>query len=360
MGNPSQYLLCLRFKLRQTIAREILRWRLIRLWMAERRPLLLFVRFGGIGDIICSLPAYAAVCRANPATQGVFVTRSAYQSLPLLIRAPGSICLSRIRCPIPRLPRWLVYQTLTPQYSDELGHPSSSFNLVDEFYRACGLQAEAQARLRFYFPPGRAKEVCASLNLDTGGAAKCVVIHTGPSWKVREWPAESWQVLVDGLRKALPSVRIFQIGANAQLDANKPAPSVHNIESLVGKLSLAEMAAFLAGVDLFVGIDSGMIHMAVAAGTAVVGLFGPTNPGRIPQDSKTIGMWHPLPCSFCHHRQPRLHFRTGCPHGIACMKDLEPARVLQMCLNLLNRPLVFPANTCSRTALPAVPPSSMS
>lgn len=331
----AQFFLVLRFNLRRYIAREILRWRLARLWLAKRRPLLLFVRFGGVGEIVCCIPAYAAVCRANPAAQGVFVTLSAYQSLLPLAGAPGAFCLSGMDCPIPKLPSWMVYRTLIALRPDERGQPSFYVNLVQEFYHTCGLPA-AEVRPRFYFAPGQVERICQSLNLNTGGAGKTVVIHTGPSWKVREWPVEYWQELVDGLRKAVPKVRIFHIGANVYLPFSKPAPLVNNVESLIGKLTLPEMAALLAAVDLFIGIDSGMIHMAVAAGTTSVGLFGPTDPGRIRQDSKTMGLWHQLPCSFCHHRQPRLHFQDGCPNDIACMKGLKSALVLEKCLEALN------------------------
>lgn len=46
---------------------------------------------------------------------------------------------------------------------------------------------------------------------------------------------------------------------------------------LVGQLSLPEVAAVLARADLFVGNDSGLMHIAAATGTPTLGLFGPTS-----------------------------------------------------------------------------------
>jgi ADP-heptose:LPS heptosyltransferase len=46
---------------------------------------------------------------------------------------------------------------------------------------------------------------------------------------------------------------------------------------LVGRFSLPEIAAFLSRAGLFVGNDSGLMHLAAAAGTPTLGLFGPTN-----------------------------------------------------------------------------------
>ena len=45
---------------------------------------------------------------------------------------------------------------------------------------------------------------------------------------------------------------------------------------LTGRLSLPEVAACLARCALFVGNDSGLMHLAASAGTPTLGLFGPT------------------------------------------------------------------------------------
>ena len=46
---------------------------------------------------------------------------------------------------------------------------------------------------------------------------------------------------------------------------------------LTGRLSLPEAAAVLRRAALFVGNDSGLMHLAAAAGAPTLGLFGPTN-----------------------------------------------------------------------------------
>lgn len=331
-----QFVLGIPYQLRNILFREILRWQLFGVWLVKRRPLLLFARFGGIGDILCSLPAYETLCRANPNVHGVFITLNEFKCLPALGQVPGSVCASRVHCSIPKFPRWLVAQVFIPQYTDELGRQSSSAHLVDEFFRACGL-SPTDAQIRFRVSPDRVRNTLDSLGISPGGSTKILVIHSGPSWKVREWPVEHWQALVDGLRTSA-TVRIFQIGAHRHVTIGATeAVTLRGVESLVGKLSLEDMAALLTVTDLFIGIDSGMIHMAGAAGTACVGIFGPTNPAfRILRNPNSIGLSHALPCSFCHHRQPRLHFESGCPQDIACMRLLQPGKVLEQCLTLLD------------------------
>ncbi len=50
--------------------------------------------------------------------------------------------------------------------------------------------------------------------------------------------------------------------------------------NLAGKTTPAQLAAVLAQCDLLIGIDSGPMHVAAAMGRPVVGLFGPSDPGR--------------------------------------------------------------------------------
>ncbi len=52
--------------------------------------------------------------------------------------------------------------------------------------------------------------------------------------------------------------------------------ALHDAIDLVGKLTLPEAAACLARCALFVGNDSGLMHLAAAAGAPTLGLFGPT------------------------------------------------------------------------------------
>ena len=68
--------------------------------------------------------------------------------------------------------------------------------------------------------------------------------------------------------------------------------------------------------------------MAGAVGTPCVGLFGPTEPSLIfSNPERAVGVFHRVECSFCHHRHPRLHWQSGCPHNIRCMKELTVEQV---------------------------------
>ena len=78
-----------------------------------------------------------------------------------------------------------------------------------------------------------------------------------------------------------------------QIVARTAAPVVN----LVGALSLETLLAVLKQARLFLGNESGPMHMAAAAGTPVVGLFGLTNPSRWgPVGVPSIALQPSMPC----------------------------------------------------------------
>jgi ADP-heptose:LPS heptosyltransferase len=98
----------------------------------------------------------------------------------------------------------------------------------------------------------------------------------------------------------------------------EPVECVDDIDKLIH---------LVAAVDLLIGIDSGPMHVAGAVGTPCVALFGPTDPELVLFDPGITAVFHRMECSFCHHRHPRLHWQSGCPHDIQCMKGLTVEQV---------------------------------
>ena len=73
--------------------------------------------------------------------------------------------------------------------------------------------------------------------------------------------------------------------------------------------------------------------LAAAVGTRAVGLFGPVDPAlRLPGNARAVTAGPRLPCQFCHHRLPRGHWETGCPHDTACMRQLSRESVIAAAL----------------------------
>jgi heptosyltransferase-3 len=101
------------------------------------------------------------------------------------------------------------------------------------------------------------------------------------NWEPKIWPAECFAAVFDLLsRTILPGAVPIVLGGPGAAEAAMAAPLLAKLPTsidLVGRLSLPEVAACLERSALFIGNDSGLMHLSAAAGAATIGLFGPTD-----------------------------------------------------------------------------------
>jgi heptosyltransferase-3 len=107
------------------------------------------------------------------------------------------------------------------------------------------------------------------------------IIGLGPTanWSGKVWPADRFVALFRALALGLPGARAAIFAGPGEAERAMAAPVLAALPGaidLAGCLSLPEAAACLARCRLFVGNDSGLMHLAAAAGTPTLGLFGPT------------------------------------------------------------------------------------
>jgi ADP-heptose:LPS heptosyltransferase len=154
---------------------------------------------------------------------------------------------------------------------------------------------------------------------------------------VREWPHESWASLVRELGRR-GFTKVVRLGTDSHLALGAVASeTIPGVISLVNQLTLEESAALISLGQLFVGIDSGLLHIAVAMGTPAIGLWGATSPQlRFSRENRRLFVTSNVECQGCHHRVPRLHWKTGCPFEIKCMKAIRVEEVLGVCLSALE------------------------
>jgi ADP-heptose:LPS heptosyltransferase len=95
------------------------------------------------------------------------------------------------------------------------------------------------------------------------------------------WPAARFAALFHELSaERLPRARPVIFAGPGEQERAIAAPLLNALPDavdLVGRLSVPEAAACLARSSLFIGNDSGLMHLAAAAGTPTIGLFGPTD-----------------------------------------------------------------------------------
>lgn len=96
----------------------------------------------------------------------------------------------------------------------------------------------------------------------------------------RSWPAERWAELTQRLmaESRFGGWRFMPVGGPGDHAAAAPALAVAGDRGIdaVGKCDILGSAALLERATLFVGNDSGLMHVSAAAGTPTLGLFGPS------------------------------------------------------------------------------------
>lgn len=112
------------------------------------------------------------------------------------------------------------------------------------------------------------------------------VLGIGPTanWAAKIWPPECFIAMVRELIKPdglMPRARVAVFAAENEDHLARPVADAIPTEllvDLIGKTDVALAAALLERCSLYVGNDSGLMHLAAAAGTPTVGLFGPGRP----------------------------------------------------------------------------------
>jgi ADP-heptose:LPS heptosyltransferase len=151
-----------------------------------------------------------------------------------------------------------------------------------------------------------------------------VVIHPGSRVPLHQWGAHKYARLCDLLSQRFD---VFLVGGPGEKEILDQVQSlVQSAPAFVSNsLVLEEFAALCSRADLFVGNDSGPIHVAASTGAFVVGLYGPTYEeysGPI-TDKKCIIEKHEPPCQPC--------VRSYCSHESyrACLELITPEEVME-------------------------------
>ncbi|MBV9691224.1 MAG: lipopolysaccharide heptosyltransferase II [Ktedonobacteraceae bacterium] len=133
--------------------------------------------------------------------------------------------------------------------------------------------------------------------------------NPGMELTAKRWPLERYKAVINKLIQQMHAQVVLLGGPDdvslvqSLLDGlEMPEEALLN---LAGKTSFGQMAAQLAQCALFIGNDSGPMHLAVAVNIPVIAIFGPTSPreyGPYPlNDPQHIALWHHptgQPCFF--------------------------------------------------------------
>ncbi len=153
----------------------------------------------------------------------------------------------------------------------------------------------------------------------------------------KRWLPQNFARLGDRLHATYAS-RIFLFGGREE---KKIASLViqkmtHPAFNLAGQLTLKETAAIISRLRLFVSNDSGLMHVAAAVGTPVIGLFGPTVEKKNAPWSwdgvPAVVVRHPMACAPCYNPYGG---HINCEH-VNCLRELTPDMVMVACQDILD------------------------
>lgn len=161
-------------------------------------------------------------------------------------------------------------------------------------------------------------------------------VHPGTAYgPAKRWPPERFSAFLRELVERRAG-RIVALGvedergiAEEVLEGVPP----DRVDNRVGETSLEEAMAYLSLSEGTVANDSGIMHLSAALGTPTLGIFGSSTPDLTsPLGPRTDYVYENVECSPC--------FERHCPldeDRYKCLESIEPERVLEVFLNLLDR-----------------------
>jgi len=138
--------------------------------------------------------------------------------------------------------------------------------------------APRDARSQFPLRVPQAAEASVNQSLRGQGVTRYFMLSPGGGWLSKCWPAGRFGELHRRLATRFGFRGIVTYGPGERPLADAVAPSAGDPAPLLLDLDLPQLMAALRGAQFFVGGDTGPLHLSVALGTPVVGLYGPTDP----------------------------------------------------------------------------------
>jgi predicted lipopolysaccharide heptosyltransferase III len=175
-----------------------------------------------------------------------------------------------------------------------------------------------------------------------GEAARLIVVHVSSSSPFRRWSADAFAAAIAALaaggedRRVIVTAGPSEAGAAERIiDAARARLRAPDAARIVrcGEFSLAELRALSETAAVYIGGDSGPLHIAATSPAPIVALYGPTLPARsrpwraarIASEAVDAG---PLPCRPCDQR-------VCAPGDFRCLTRIEPETVVLAAERLL-------------------------
>jgi len=158
-----------------------------------------------------------------------------------------------------------------------------------------------------------------------------IILQPGARYWFKAWPAERFAELADRLSSEYKCQILIGGSKGEEALAQRIQESATSRPvSIAGQTTLKQFAAIAKRASLFVGNDSGAMHIVAAVGTSMVALFGPSNPDEWgPRGGPAQILYRRLDCRTCFH--------PTCERGEQnCMRQISVSEVQVAALHLFS------------------------
>jgi len=172
---------------------------------------------------------------------------------------------------------------------------------------------------------------------------RLAIIHVSAGNPFRRWPIDSFAAVAAGLATGDSRCHVIVTSGPSERDAAarviaearaRLGPSERQRVLDFGELSLTELRAVLDDAAIYIGGDSGPLHVAATSRVPIVGLYGPTLPARSApwrtetQPAEAVEV-QGLPCRPCDQRRCE-------PGDFRCLTRITPEQVLDAARRVMN------------------------
>lgn len=198
-------------------------------------------------------------------------------------------------------------------------------------------------RLEVWYTPAEAREARERLAvLRTRGFHRLYAVVPGASIAMKCWPAARYAELLRGILQSEPEVGIVVLGGPGDREAAAELAAVFGERALsfAGEVSFRVSAAMMAECVLYIGNDTGLLHIAAAEELPVLSVCCfPASLGLQPLSIPVRFAPYRVPSVVCQPGEPRNDCRDAWRHG--CSREREAHCILGVSVELMRRGYVM-------------------
>ena len=193
-----------------------------------------------------------------------------------------------------------------------------------------GVEVPMRGAIRFPLPERTEEAEEAASFLQREGLSSdrpLMIAHPGAGWETKRWDTARYAVLGDSWVEMSGGSLLFTWGSEEEeATVRRVVAAMHGGATVAPRTSLRQLSALLRRADVFVGGDSGPLHLAAALGVRCLAIIGATDPLRNgPWGEGHEVLHHRLACSGCYGRTcPDIECldRIGADEAILALKRL--------------------------------------